>query len=73
MLKDADFCRCGNSLKVIRNCPTMACAGTMTRRQTIRVHGGVNSPGVNLYRPPRSGWPEQGTEDVLGLGACDGY
>src|ERR1019366_1947816 len=31
MLTDADFCRCGNSLKLWRNCPTMACAGTMTQ------------------------------------------
>ena len=28
MLKLADFCRCGNSLKVCRNCPTTACIGT---------------------------------------------
>lgn len=27
MSKDADFCRCGNPSKVIRNCPTMACVG----------------------------------------------
>src|SRR5580704_18396500 len=31
MLNEADFCRCGNSLKLIRNCPTMACAGIMTQ------------------------------------------
>jgi hypothetical protein len=31
MLADEDFCRCGKSLKLIRNCPTMACAGTKTQ------------------------------------------
>jgi len=50
MLKDVDFCRCGNSLKDIRNCPRMACAGTMAQslspyQRSYIFESGVTSNG----------------------------